>query len=176
MKKLPVSTPKYDLLPLINTITASLTWYDVEKHVHTSSINFVNTSRSIFEGLVKILKKHDKLSGKLSGALVRLPFIQKVLNESFYKTDVLNNLVKKCETMLGQLFSMNEQQSSSFESTRRIEDDEPKEKSFIEVPKELIDIKNMENTYMKLTLSALEILKEIRSGSSVQQCVKMEEV
>ncbi|MFS7909403.1 putative SPX domain-containing protein [Helianthus anomalus] len=155
MKKLPVSTPKYDLLPLINTITASLMWYDVEKH---------------------ILKKHDKISGKLSGALVRLPFIQKVLNEPFYKTDVLNNLVKKCERMLGQLFSMNDKQSSSFESTRRKEDDEPKEKSFVEVPKELIDIKNMENTYMKLTLSALEILKEIRSGSSVQQCVKMEEV
>ncbi|XP_022033054.1 SPX domain-containing protein 2 [Helianthus annuus] len=144
--------------------------------LHEEIVLLLNYSALNYTGLVKILKKHDKLSGKLSGALVRLPFIQKVLNESFYKTDVLNNLVKKCETMLGQLFSMNEQQSSSFESTRRIEDDEPKEKSFIEVPKELIDIKNMENTYMKLTLSALEILKEIRSGSSVQQCVKMEEV
>ncbi|KAF5824098.1 putative SPX domain-containing protein [Helianthus annuus] len=141
--------------------------------LHGEIVLLLNYSALNYTGLVKILKKHDKLSGKLSGALVRLPFIQKVLNEPFYKTDVLNNLVKKCETMLGQLFSMNEQQ---FESTRRKEDDEPKKKSFVEVPKELIDIKNMENTYMKLTLSALEILKEIRSGSSDQQCVKMEEL
>lgn len=34
------------------------------------------------------------------------------------------------------------------------------------VPKELAEIENMESTYVKLTSSALRILKEIRSGSS----------
>ncbi|CAN4101567.1 unnamed protein product [Withania somnifera] len=54
--------------------------------------------------LVKILKKYDKRTG----ALIRLPVIQKVLEEPFFKTDVLNKLVKECETMLSSLFSQNE--------------------------------------------------------------------
>lgn len=36
----------------------------------------------------------------------------------------------------------------------------------LRVPKELSEIENMESMYMKLTLSALRVLKEIRSGSS----------
>ncbi|XP_076956539.1 SPX domain-containing protein 1-like [Bidens hawaiensis] len=147
--------------------------------LHGEIVLLLNYSALNYTGLVKILKKHDRLSG----ALVQLPFIQKVLNEPFYKTDVLNNLVKKCETMLDRLFSINEQQASSstFASTRK----EPEDKCFIKVPEELVDIKSMENTYMKLTLSALDILKEIRSGSStvnmfslppVQQSMDMGEV
>lgn len=58
----------------------------------------------LFSGLVKILKKYDKRTG----ALIRLPVIQKVLEEPFFKTDVLNKLVKECETMLSSLFSQNE--------------------------------------------------------------------
>ncbi|KAK3043719.1 hypothetical protein RJ639_001915, partial [Escallonia herrerae] len=46
--------------------------------------------------LVKILKKYDKLSG----ALIRLPFIQKFLQEPFFKTDVLNQLVKDLRSQL----------------------------------------------------------------------------
>uniref|UniRef100_M1DN33 IDS4 n=1 Tax=Solanum tuberosum TaxID=4113 RepID=M1DN33_SOLTU len=55
-------------------------------------------------GLVKILKKYDKHTG----ALIRLAVIQKVLEEPFFKTDVLNKLVKECETMLSSLLSQNE--------------------------------------------------------------------
>nr|GEW31605.1 hypothetical protein [Tanacetum cinerariifolium] len=116
-----------------------------------------------YTGLVKILKKHDKLSG----ALIRVPFIQQVLNEPFYTTDVLSNLVKKCETMLDQLFSMNVHQPFPCASPNRKEDGsdpKPEDKSSLTVPEDLVDIKNMENTYMRLTLSALTVLKEIRSG------------
>ncbi|PWA55609.1 SPX domain-containing protein [Artemisia annua] len=133
--------------------------------LHGEIVLLLNYSALNYTGLVKILKKHDKLSG----ALIRVPFIQQVLNEPFYKTDVLNNLVKKCETMLDQLFSMNERQLSPCASPNRKEDGsdpEPEDKSSLTVPEDLVDIKNMENTYMRLTLSALTVLKEIRSGSS----------
>lgn len=128
------------------------------------SISFFTVSNHV-TGLVKILKKHDKLSG----ALLRVPFIQKVMNEPFYKTDVLNNLVKKCEMMLDQFLSTKQQSSSPSESGNRKEgrSSEPNEESSsVRVPEELVDIENRENTYMKQTLSALRVLSEIRNGSS----------
>lgn len=93
----------------------------------------------LYTGLVKIMKKYEKRSG----ALIRLPFIQKVLQEPFYTTDVLNDLVKECQGMLDHLLSNNELAS-----------------------RELAEIRHMESMYMKLTESALRVLKEVRSGSS----------
>ena len=116
---------------------------------------------------MKILKKYDKLSG----ALIRLPFIQKVLKEPFFTTDVLDKLVRECETMLDHLFSMNRGPSTSSKETKGKEPceadttTETKERQ-LKVPEELAEIEHMESTYMKLTLSALRVLKEIRSGSS----------
>ncbi|KAJ0089580.1 hypothetical protein Patl1_12455 [Pistacia atlantica] len=118
------------------------------------------------DGLVKILKKYDKRSG----ALIRLPFIQNVLQQPFNTTDVLNKLVKECETMLDHLFSKNEPSSLSEATEEKASCDpntsaENKERP-LTVPKELSEIENMESMFMKLTLSALRVLKEIRSGSS----------
>ncbi|WMV32855.1 hypothetical protein MTR67_026240 [Solanum verrucosum] len=53
---------------------------------------------------IKILKKYDKRTD----ALIHLAVIQKVLEEPFFKTDVLNKLVKECMTMLSSLLSQNE--------------------------------------------------------------------
>lgn len=133
--------------------------------LHGEIVLLLNYSALNYTGLVKILKKHDKLSG----ALLRVPFIQKVMNEPFYKTDVLNNLVKKCEMMLDQFLSTKQQSSSPSESGNRKEgrSSEPNEESSsVRVPEELVDIENRENTYMKQTLSALRVLSEIRNGSS----------
>ncbi|KAL4560210.1 hypothetical protein LXL04_032359 [Taraxacum kok-saghyz] len=136
--------------------------------LHGEIILLLNYSALNYTGLVKILKKHDKLSG----ALVRVPFIQKVLNEPFYKTDVLNNLVKKCEMMLDKISPMKEQTSSTSESIIMNEGrssetlTEPNESSSVRVPDDLVEIENRENKYLKLTLSALTVLAEIRGGSS----------
>ncbi|XP_022754499.1 SPX domain-containing protein 1-like isoform X2 [Durio zibethinus] len=111
---------------------------------------------------VKIIKKYDKRSG----ALVRLPFIQKVLQQPFYSTNVLNKLVKECEMVLNHLFSMNEPSTSPEEKECESQTSSRSNERLLKVPKELAEIKNMENMYMKLTLSALHVLKEIRSGSS----------
>ncbi|MBA0576754.1 hypothetical protein Golob_024542 [Gossypium lobatum] len=89
------------------------------------------------DGLVKILKKYDKRTG----ALIRSPFIQRVLQQPFYATDLLYKLVKECEAMLEHVFPKKEKPDS-------------------------IEAKNVESLYMKSTISALRALKEIRSGSS----------
>jgi hypothetical protein len=50
-------------------------------------------------GLVKILKKYDKRTG----ALIRLPYIQNVLLQPFFNTELLYQLVEECEAMLNQV-------------------------------------------------------------------------
>ena len=117
-------------------------------------------------GLVKILKKYDKRSG----ALVRLPFIQKVMQQPFFTTHVLNKLVKECEMMLDQIFCRNEpsvtQETNEEVGGCHTDASSESKEIALKVPKELVEIENMESMYMKLTLSALRVLKEIRSGSS----------
>ncbi|XP_039024227.1 SPX domain-containing protein 1-like [Hibiscus syriacus] len=104
---------------------------------HGEMVLLENYSVLNYTGLVKILKKYDKRTG----ALIRLPFIQRVLQQPFYTTDLLYKLVKECETMLEHVFPKHEKPASS-------------------------EAKNVESLYMKSTISALRVLKEIRSGSS----------
>ncbi|XP_021912513.1 SPX domain-containing protein 1-like [Carica papaya] len=131
---------------------------------HGEMVLLENYSALNYTGLVKILKKYDKRTG----GLIRMPFIQKVLQEPFFKTDVLNKLVKECEAILDHVFSMNI--SSSLEETK--DDNEGPNHSTLSkeiplcVPKQLADIEHMESMYVKLTSSALRVLKEVRSGSS----------
>ncbi|KAL0373342.1 UNVERIFIED_CONTAM: SPX domain-containing protein 3, partial [Sesamum radiatum] len=46
--------------------------------------------------LAKILKKYDKRTG----GVLRLPFIQKVLEQPFFTTDLISKLIKECETTI----------------------------------------------------------------------------
>ncbi|XP_030467267.1 SPX domain-containing protein 1-like [Syzygium oleosum] len=112
-------------------------------------------------GLVKIIKKYDKRSG----ALIYLPFIRNVLQQPFCRTDVLKKFVKECERMLDQLLFKNDHQTVDFEA----KDDEtvadPND-ILLRVPSEVVEIEHMESMYKKLTLAALRVFEEIRSGSS----------
>ncbi|KAI7989230.1 SPX domain-containing protein 2 [Camellia lanceoleosa] len=131
---------------------------------HGEMVLLENYSALNYTGLVKILKKYDKRTG----ALLRSPFIQKVLQQPFFTTDLLYKLVKECETLLDRLFPVNEPPTSieaadgdePSTSTHAKDDDLPR------VPKELAEIEYMKSLYMKSTISALRVLKEIRSKSS----------
>ncbi|CAL5186820.1 unnamed protein product [Lathyrus oleraceus] len=125
---------------------------------HGEMVLLENYSALNYTGLVKILKKYDKRTG----ALIRLPFIQKVLQEPFFTTDLLYKLIKQCETMLDGLFPFGESAepggddpSTSTYATNR---DDP----FI--PTEMAEMQK--SLYLKSTISALHVLQEIRSGSS----------
>lgn len=115
---------------------------------------------------MKIIKKYDKRTG----ALVRLPFIQEVLRQPFFKIDVLNKLVKESELMLSNIFSKS---GASCPSLSISEEDgcgsmsgSEKKETLEQVPKELAEMEHMENMYTRLTLQALRTLDDIRGGSS----------
>jgi hypothetical protein len=116
---------------------------------------------------VKILKKYDKRTG----ALIRLPFIQSVMQEPFFTTDLLYKLVKDCEAMLEQLLPRSQPSVPSEDGREDSDgDDKPENLSASSANRggtlELEEIEVMESMYMKSTVAALRALKEIRSGSS----------
>ncbi|XVE98324.1 hypothetical protein REPUB_Repub03eG0096300 [Reevesia pubescens] len=138
---------------------------------HGEMVLLENYSALNYTGLVKILKKYDKRTG----ALIRLPFIQRVLQQPFYTTDLLYKLVKECEAMLDHLFPKNEKPASTEANNGDDGEDggcdpstssSSKSDDLLRMPKELAEIEYMESLYMKSTISALRVLKEIRSGSS----------
>ncbi|CAH8286105.1 unnamed protein product [Eruca vesicaria subsp. sativa] len=107
--------------------------------LHGEMVLLANYSALNYTGLVKILKKYDKRTGDL----MRLPYIQKVLQQPFYTTDLLYKLIKESEAMLDRCF---------FHETPSEEDG--------------TEHKFMESLHMKSTVAALRVLKEIRSKSS----------
>ncbi|KAF9613498.1 hypothetical protein IFM89_008345 [Coptis chinensis] len=133
---------------------------------HGEMVLLENYSALNYTGLVKILKKYEKRTG----ALIRLPFIQKILQQPFYSTDLLYKLVKECEVMLDHLFPTNEASGPSDvadgDGASNTEPIVANKDGLLRGPKELEEIEYMESLYVKSTKSALRVLKEIRSGSS----------
>ncbi|KAK3156305.1 hypothetical protein QOZ80_2AG0105430 [Eleusine coracana subsp. coracana] len=137
--------------------------------LHGEMVLLENYSSLNYTGLVKILKKYDKRTG----ALIRLPFIQSVMQEPFFTTDLLNKLVKDCEAMLEQLVPRSQPSVPNEDGREDSEgDDNPANPSASLAngaggeALELEDIEVMESMYMKSTVAALRALKENRSGSS----------
>ncbi|XP_047074271.1 SPX domain-containing protein 1-like [Lolium rigidum] len=134
---------------------------------HGEMVLLENYSALNYTGLVKILKKYDKRTG----ALIRLPFIQNVLLQPFFTTDLLYQLVKECEAMLDQLLPSSKPSVSNVDGKEDIntEDKHLNPSSSLGtsgcIP-ELDEIEFMESMYMKSTVAALRSLKEIRSKSS----------
>ncbi|XP_031113511.1 SPX domain-containing protein 3 [Ipomoea triloba] len=67
---------------------------------HGEMVLLMNYSNINYTGLAKILKKYDKRTG----GLLRLPFIQKVLQQPFFTTDLISKLVKECEGTIDAVF------------------------------------------------------------------------
>lgn len=70
--------------------------------IHGEMVLLKNYSSLNFAGLVKILKKFDKRTGRL----LRLPFTQLALDQPFFTTEPLNGLVRECEENLELLFPL----------------------------------------------------------------------
>ncbi|KAJ8498523.1 hypothetical protein OPV22_009075 [Ensete ventricosum] len=69
-------------------------------NLHGEMVLLVNYSSVNYTGLAKILKKYDKRTG----GLLRLPFIEKVLEQPFFTTDLISKLVKECESTMDSMF------------------------------------------------------------------------
>ncbi|KAG6488859.1 hypothetical protein ZIOFF_050113 [Zingiber officinale] len=100
---------------------------------------------------------------KRTGALIRQPFIEKVLQQPFFTTDLLYKLVKECVAMLDHLFPNN---NLSISAECDGQNGVPKPAQSGGRVTELEEIKYMQSLYMKSTVAALQSLKLIRSKSS----------
>ncbi|RZC18921.1 SPX domain-containing protein 3 isoform C [Glycine soja] len=111
---------------------------------HGEMVLLVNYSNINYTGLAKILKKYDKRTG----GLLRLPFIQKVLEQPFFTTDLISKLVKECESIIDAVFPAEEEAERAKEA-----------KDAITVAGEGI---------FRNTVAALLTMQEIRKGSSTE--------
>ncbi|KAJ8900211.1 hypothetical protein K2173_024851 [Erythroxylum novogranatense] len=109
---------------------------------HGEMVLLVNYSNVNYTGLAKILKKYDKRTGRL----LRLPFIQKVVEQPFFTTDLISKLVKECEITIDVVFPVNEEQRRVKEATEAIH--------------------VAEEGIFRNTVAALMTMQETRRGSS----------
>ncbi|KAG6534980.1 hypothetical protein ZIOFF_008894 [Zingiber officinale] len=118
------------------------------------------TKRESFVGAMAIANL-VKTIFKFENVLMQ-PFIEKVLQQPFFTTDLLCKLVKECVAMLDHLFPSN---NLSISAECDGQNGVPKPaQSGGRVP-ELEEIKYMQSLYMKSTVAALRSLKQIRSKS-----------
>ncbi|KAJ4839830.1 SPX domain-containing protein 3 [Turnera subulata] len=108
---------------------------------HGEMVLLENYSNINYTGLAKILKKYDKQTG----GLLRLPFIQKVLEQPFFTTDLVSRLVKQCEDIISDVFPVEEEEKAN------------ERRAAITVAEEGI---------FRNTVAALMTMQEIRRGSS----------
>lgn len=67
---------------------------------HGEMVLLKNYSSLNYQGLIKIVKKHDRLTG----AWLLLSFIRDVHRQPFYSTETISRLVRECESNLLSLF------------------------------------------------------------------------
>ncbi|KAK4476496.1 hypothetical protein RD792_015650 [Penstemon davidsonii] len=108
---------------------------------HGEMVLLMSYSNINYTGLAKILKKYDKRTG----GVLRLAFIQNVLQQPFFTTDLISKLVKECETTIDLVFPPSKS-TGIFQSS-----------SSVAVAGQGI---------FRNTLAALLTMQEIRRGSS----------
>ncbi|MBA0788963.1 hypothetical protein Gotri_025269 [Gossypium trilobum] len=111
---------------------------------HGEMVLLVNYSNINYTGLAKILKKYDKRTG----GLLRLPFIQKVLQQPFFITDLVSKLVKECENTIDEVFPVEQED----------------EEEIVKEQREAITVAG--KGIFRNTVAALLSMQEIRRGSS----------
>jgi len=124
--------------------------------IHGEMVLLENYSSLNFIGVVKILKKYDKRTG----ALLRLPFTQSVLQQPFFTTELLSKLVRECEANLQSIFPsipLDEGGDCASEQSR----DENNEAN----PPETLSLQGDTGIY-RSTLAALRTIQDLRKGSS----------
>ncbi|XP_023004355.1 SPX domain-containing protein 3 [Cucurbita maxima] len=111
-------------------------------NLHGEMVLLVNYSNVNYIGLGKILKKYDKRTG----GLLRVSFIEKILEQPFYKTDSISKMIKECESSIDAVFP-----------ARREAEEGMKKGKVISAGGEGI---------LRNTVSALISMEQIRRGSS----------
>ncbi|CAN6283103.1 unnamed protein product [Urochloa humidicola] len=112
--------------------------------LHGEMVLLLNYSAINYTGLAKILKKYDKRTGRL----LRLPFIEKVLGQPFFATELISGLVRECEATMEAVFQAGGGRSSAGTTTNPV------------------TAATTEQGIFRNTVAALVTMGELRSGSS----------
>ncbi|XWS19086.1 hypothetical protein CRYUN_Cryun32bG0101000 [Craigia yunnanensis] len=81
---------------------------EVQKEIldfHSEMVMLLHYSVINFAGLIKIVKKHKKRTGAYS---VYTSYMPRVLQQPFFSTDLLYNLIRGCEAILDRLSPPND--------------------------------------------------------------------
>jgi len=114
---------------------------------HGEMVLLLNYSSINYTGLAKILKKFDKRTG----GVLRLPVIAGVLQQPFFTTDLISELVRDCEAMMEAVFPAAATAAVSA-ATRDLEERQA--------------LAAAEQSIFRNTVAALLTMQEVRSGSS----------
>ncbi|KAJ7521209.1 hypothetical protein O6H91_19G042600 [Diphasiastrum complanatum] len=123
---------------------------------HGEMVLLLNYSSLNYTGLVKILKKHDKRTG----ALLRMPFIQSVLHQPFFTTELLTKLVHECESNLHSIFPA----FANDEVTVNRLNEEPRDMAQAQ-DASVLQGEDVDSIY-RSTMAALRTIQDLRKGSS----------
>ncbi|KAL6883708.1 hypothetical protein ACP4OV_011122 [Aristida adscensionis] len=115
--------------------------------LHGEMVLLLNYSAINYTGLAKILKKYDKRTGRL----LRLPFIEKVLGQPFFATELISRLVRECEATMDAVFDAGGGRSCA---------------SAGPVPAAVATATAEPHGIFRNTVAALVTMGELRSGSS----------
>ncbi|XP_048544597.1 SPX domain-containing protein 3-like isoform X1 [Triticum urartu] len=115
--------------------------------LHGEMVLLLNYSAVNYTGLAKILKKYDKRTGQL----LRLPFIEEVLKQPFYTTELMSRIVRDCEETMEAVFASD---NSGDRWTRKCCTDTDMAPTATE------------QGILRNTVAALVAMRELRSGSS----------
>ncbi|KAF8698722.1 hypothetical protein HU200_034974 [Digitaria exilis] len=113
---------------------------------HGEMVLLLNYSSINYTGLAKILKKFDKRTG----GVLRLPVIASVLQQPFFTTDLISELVRDCEAMMETVFPASAAAVSA--ASRDLEERQA--------------LAAAEQSIFRNTVAALLTMQEVRSGSS----------
>ncbi|XP_006662319.2 LOW QUALITY PROTEIN: SPX domain-containing protein 3-like [Oryza brachyantha] len=127
--------------------------------LHGEMVLLLNYSAVNYTGLAKILKKYDKRTGRL----LRLPFIEKVLRQPFFTTELISRLVRDCEATMDAVFSSSS--SSTVAATTAPAGDRRTRKAFTDVDAGVAPMADRQGIFRN-TVAALATMQELRSGSS----------
>lgn len=129
---------------------------------HGEMVLLKNYSSLNYRGLVKIVKKHDRLTG----AWLRSSFIPDARRQPFYSMDILSRLVKDCESNLLSLFP-----SCSGESTDQPSFERDTQENVFE--DDSIFSEDVIKHLHKNTMAALQTIRNMGRGSSTYNALSL---
>ncbi|MCO5580882.1 hypothetical protein L7F22_034754 [Adiantum nelumboides] len=128
---------------------------------HGEMVLLKNYSSLNYRGLVKIVKKHDRLTG----AWLRLSFIPDVRRQPFYSTEIISRLVRECESNLLSLFP------SSAESFDQPSFERDTQESAFE--DDSVFSEDVIRQIHRNTLAALQTIRNMSRGSSTYNALSL---